>query len=182
MSCPVRFGSSISWQSWWVRLLFCPVCFGSSILGSPWWVRLLLGGGQPASRGELCPLSCHAAESSLSITSTTLGRSPAAQLSALQLSSYHRCPWWRRGVVLPKPYRFGYRSVIVLGCVLLTLFCMLNGQCEQDQKMQLGCWTASPLDSLGGWPWQLGSAAHFAWQLGRQVALQVVLLDFLAVR
>ena len=41
---------------------------------------------------------------------------------------------WRRGLFLLKPYRFGYRSVIVLDYVFPTFFCMLKLQCSVTRK------------------------------------------------
>ena len=41
---------------------------------------------------------------------------------------------WRRGLFLLKPYRFGYRSVIVLGYVFHTFFCMLKLRCSVTRR------------------------------------------------
>ena len=41
---------------------------------------------------------------------------------------------WRRGLFLLKPYRFGYRSVIVLGYVFPTFFCMLKLRCSVTRR------------------------------------------------
>ena len=41
---------------------------------------------------------------------------------------------WRRGLFLLKPYLFGYRSVIVLGYVFPTFFCMLKLRCSVTRR------------------------------------------------
>ena len=41
---------------------------------------------------------------------------------------------WRRGLFLLKPYRFGYRSVIVLAYVFPTFFCMLKLRCSVTRR------------------------------------------------
>ena len=67
------------------------------------------------------------------------------------------------GFFLLKPYRFGYRSVIVLGYVFPTFLCMLKLRCSVTRKGRQGGQAAS--GQLGCLAWQLGCATVAAWLL-----------------
>ena len=70
---------------------------------------------------------------------------------------------WTKGFFLLKPYRFGYRSVIVLGYVFPTFLCMLKLRCSVTRKGRQGGQAAS--GQLGCLAWQLGCATVAAWLL-----------------
>ena len=66
-------------------------------------------------------------------------------------------------IFLLKPYRFGYRSVIVLGYVFPTFLCMLKLRCSVTRKGRQGGQAAS--GQLGCLARQLGCATVAAWLL-----------------